>query len=46
MASAMILPIAMAALADLTPSEKAGEAAGAFNAPIYMGLGFGPLLGV
>jgi len=45
MASAMILPIAMAAVADLTPSENAGEAAGSFNAPIYLGLGFGPLLG-
>ncbi|MGD9039382.1 MAG: MFS transporter [Desulfobacteraceae bacterium] len=45
MASAMILPIAMAAVADLTPSENAGEAAGSFNTPIYLGLGFGPLLG-
>ncbi len=45
MASAMILPIAMATVADLTPSEKAGEAAGSFNTPIYLGLGFGPLLG-
>ncbi|MCJ7685148.1 MAG: MFS transporter [Desulfobacteraceae bacterium] len=45
MASAMILPIAMAALADLSPSEKAGEAVGSFNTPIYIGLGFGPLLG-
>ena len=45
MASAMILPVAMAAVADLSPSEKAGEAVGAFNAPIYLGLGVGPLLG-
>lgn len=44
-ASAMILPIAMAAVADLTESEKAGEAVGTFNAPIYLGLGFGPLMG-
>ena len=45
MASAMIFPIAMAAVADLAPSEKAGEAAGAFNAPVYIGLGLGPLIG-
>jgi MFS family permease len=44
-ASAMILPIAMAAVADLTASEKAGEAVGTFNVPIYLGLGFGPLMG-
>ncbi|KPK29995.1 MAG: hypothetical protein AMK69_04800 [Nitrospira bacterium SG8_3] len=44
-ASAMILPIAMAAVADLTRSENAGEAVGTFNVPIYLGLGFGPLMG-
>lgn len=39
MASAMILPIAMAVLADLSPSEKAGEAAGSFNTPNLHWLG-------
>jgi MFS family permease len=45
MASAMIFPIAMAAIADLTPTDKAGTMVGSFHAPIYIGLGFGPLLG-
>jgi DHA1 family multidrug resistance protein-like MFS transporter len=43
--SALVFPIAMAAVADLTPVEKAGTVVGAFNAPIYLGLGLGPLLG-
>ncbi|MBU1741449.1 MAG: MFS transporter, partial [Proteobacteria bacterium] len=45
MASALIFPIAMAAIADLTPPDKAGTVVGSFHAPIYIGLGFGPLLG-
>ncbi len=45
MASALVFPIAMAAVADLTPVEKAGTVVGSFNAPVYIGLGFGPLLG-
>ena len=45
MASALILPIAMAAVADYTPPENAGTVMGNFNMPIFIGLGVGPVLG-
>jgi DHA1 family multidrug resistance protein-like MFS transporter len=45
LASALILPIALAIIADFTPVEKAGRVVGAFNAPVFIGLGLGPLLG-
>ncbi|MBU0513616.1 MAG: MFS transporter [Proteobacteria bacterium] len=45
LASALILPIALAIVADFTPPEKAGRVVGAFNAPVFIGLGLGPLLG-
>jgi MFS family permease len=45
LASALILPIALAVVADFTPVEKAGRVVGAFNGPVFIGLGLGPLLG-
>lgn len=45
LASALILPIALAIIADYTPVERAGRVVGAFNAPVFIGLGLGPLLG-
>lgn len=44
-ASAMILPVALAYVGDITPPDKEGRMMGAFNISIYFGLSVGPLLG-
>jgi len=44
-ASAMILPVAQAYVADLAPKDKEGFIMGLFNVSLYAGLSIGPLLG-
>ncbi len=44
-ASAMIMPVAMAYVGDITPEGKEGTAMGIFNMSIFLGLSIGPLLG-
>ena len=44
-ASALVLPAAMAYVADLFPESGKGEAMGIFNMALFAGIGFGPLIG-
>ncbi|RLI29361.1 MAG: hypothetical protein DRO46_02770 [Candidatus Hecatellales archaeon] len=44
-ASALVVPAALAYVADLYPSSRRGEAMGSFNTAYFAGVGFGPLLG-
>jgi len=44
-ASAMILPVAQAYIAEITPKGKEGFTMGLFNLSIYAGLSLGPVLG-
>lgn len=44
-ASAMVVPIAMAYVADLSPPGREGICMGSFNTSLFLGLGCGPLLG-
>ncbi len=44
-ASAMVLPIAMAYVADLSAIGTEGRHMGTFSIASYLGMGFGPLLG-
>lgn len=44
-ASAMVLPIAIAYISDISPSGEEGRYVGSFASSICLGLGFGPLLG-
>ncbi|MHC1586769.1 MAG: MFS transporter [Candidatus Hecatellaceae archaeon] len=44
-ASALVVPAAMAMVADLYPSRSRGEAMGTYNTAYFAGIGFGPLLG-
>ncbi|MFO8113322.1 MAG: MFS transporter, partial [Desulfosalsimonadaceae bacterium] len=43
--SAMIVPMAMAYISDLSPAGKAGKYMGMLNISIFVGIGGGPLLG-
>lgn len=43
--SAMIVPVAMAYVADLTPTGREGRAMGLLNIAIFSGFGCGPLIG-
>ena len=43
--AAMVLPIAMALVADITPPGMEGRAFGAFNMFFLMGFGVGPVIG-
>jgi len=43
--SAMITPIAMAFIGDISPPEKEGSYMGLFTIALFLGFGFGPLLG-
>ena len=45
MCSAMIVPIAMAYIGDITPHNKEGRYMGQFNVSLYMGFACGPLIG-
>lgn len=44
-ASALVIPAAMAYVADLFPESRRGEAMGVFNMAFFAGIGFGPLIG-
>ena len=43
--SAMIIPIAMAFIADISPPEKEGSYMGIFTTALFLGFGCGPFLG-
>ena len=43
--AAMILPVSMALLADVTPTGREGRSFGSFNTALLLGLGVGPLVG-
>ena len=45
MASAMVIPIAMAYVADLSAVGSEGRQMGTFSIALYLGMGIGPLLG-
>ncbi|RLI70095.1 MFS transporter [Archaeoglobales archaeon] len=45
MASAMVIPIAMAYIADLSPEGEEGKHMGTFTISLFLGMGFGPLFG-
>jgi len=45
MCSAMIVPIAMAYVGDIAPKDREGSYIGRFNVALFLGFGFGPLLG-
>jgi len=44
-AFAMVIPIAMAYIADLSPEGGEGKHMGTFTISMFLGMGFGPLLG-
>lgn len=44
-ASAMIMPVAMAYVGDITPKGREGATMGIFNMSVFLGLSIGPLLG-
>ena len=43
--SAMVVPIAAAAIGDISPKGKEGSVMGTFNVALFLGYGAGPLLG-
>ncbi len=43
--SAMVIPIAAAAIGDLSPKGREGSVMGTFNVALFLGFGTGPLLG-
>ncbi len=43
--AAMVLPVAMALVADITPPGMEGRAFGTFNMFFFMGFGIGPVIG-
>jgi len=45
MAAAMLVPVAMSAIGDLSPRGKEGFIMGSFTSAFFAGLGFGPLIG-
>ena len=45
MASAMILPIAIAYISDISPVKEEGKFIGSFVSSIYLGMSFGPFIG-
>ena len=44
-AGAMLMPVAMSAIGDLSPPGKEGFIMGTFTSAFFAGLGFGPLIG-
>jgi len=44
-AGAMLMPVAMSAIGDLTPTGREGFIMGSFTSAFFAGLGFGPLIG-
>lgn len=45
LASAMVLPIAMAYIGDIAPKNQEGKYLGTFTISFFMGLAFGPVIG-
>jgi len=45
LSSAMIVPVAMAYVGDISPKDKEGSYLGKFNVALFLGFGLGPLLG-
>lgn len=45
LASAMVLPIAMAYVGDIAPKNQEGKYLGTFTIAFFMGLAFGPIIG-
>lgn len=45
LASAMVLPIAMAYIGDIAPKNQEGKYLGTFTIAFFMGLAFGPIIG-
>jgi DHA1 family multidrug resistance protein-like MFS transporter len=45
LASAMVIPVAMAYVADLAPEGREGRVMGTFMVSMFLGMGFGPLIG-
>ena len=45
LASAMVLPIAMAYIGDIAPKNQEGKYLGTFTISFFMGLAFGPIIG-
>lgn len=43
--SAMVFPVAIAYIGDIAPHGKEGTCLGSFTSSIFLGMGFGPLLG-
>jgi len=43
--SAMIVPIAMAYIGDISPKDREGSYIGMFTVSLFLGFGFGPLIG-
>lgn len=44
-ASAMVVPVAMAYIGEISPYGKEGEHMGSFTVSLFLGMGFGPFLG-
>jgi DHA1 family multidrug resistance protein-like MFS transporter len=44
-ASAMVVPIAMAYVGDISPKGKEGTFMGTFNSSMFLGMGMGPFIG-
>ena len=45
LASAMVLPIAMAYIGDIAPKNQEGKHLGTFTIAFFMGMAFGPIIG-
>ncbi|MBI2652974.1 MFS transporter [Candidatus Woesearchaeota archaeon] len=45
LASAMVLPIAMAYIGDIAPKNQEGKYLGTFTIAFFMGMAFGPIIG-
>lgn len=45
LASAMVIPIAMAYIGEISPEGREGSYMGSFSVSLFLGMGFGPLIG-
>ena len=45
LASAMVLPVAMAYIGEISPKNKEGKTMGTFNMSLFLGMGAGPFIG-
>ncbi|MFO7967280.1 MAG: MFS transporter [Archaeoglobaceae archaeon] len=44
-ASAMVIPVALAYISEISPEGREGEHMGTFTISLFLGVGFGPLIG-